>query len=336
MKLFMQSYNLPWKAILYSSDSMLSLWAIKNYPEERYDGYQREDIASRMHHRKIGARVGQTAEYPFVFESLSWAPYIVYYLGNASLLNDPLLSIVGPRKPSVYAQTIVKDLVEKATDYHLVIVSWGAEWIDRLAHETALANNIPTIVVLGCGLRRIIQRHSRLFQTIVEANGLLLSQRKLDQKPTNRTFPARNRIVAGLGECLFVPAAGANSGTVISIDFALQMGKHVYAVPNSIYDAWSEATNSYIAQKKIHAVITPEDVLQHHFRKKHPTNDREMEPELDEDHQRILELINTWQQTVEQLAVAVQQSVGCVLGMLSLLELSGKIHEIQPWIYKKR
>ncbi len=93
----------------------------------------------------------------------------------------------------------------------------------------------------------------------------MLSAWKLHQAPTNFTFPQRNKLIAGLGEILFVPAAGQKSGSLITVDFAHKMHKHMYTVPASIFEQESAGTNELLVQKKAHAVTSFEHMLDAHF-----------------------------------------------------------------------
>lgn len=98
------------------------------------------------------------------------------------------------------------------------------------------------------------QRQRELIQRIVQAGGLVISEFKLKKEPTHYTFPQRNRIIAGLSDVLFVPEAGQGSGSLITVDFALQMHKPVCVVPGSIYSSTSAGVNQLLADGKVRAV----------------------------------------------------------------------------------
>ena len=139
-------------------------------------------------------------------------PYIIYYVGDISLLEKDILGIVGPRKMSVYGEKVVETLLDHAREYDLVTISGMAEGVDQLCHSRSLQHSLPTIAVLGGGLGRYSKRPERSFITeIVESGGLVLSEFRLGDQPTNYSFPQRNRIIAGLSDVIFLPEAGKKS-----------------------------------------------------------------------------------------------------------------------------
>ncbi|USN54284.1 MAG: DNA-processing protein DprA [Candidatus Peribacteria bacterium] len=120
----------------------------------------------------------------------------------------------------------------------MVTISGAAPGIDTLVHSRSMSYGIPTIAVLAGGFGYYAKSQQwQYLQKIVAEGGLLVSEYKCYQKPTNYSFPQRNSIVAGLGDIVFVPAAGVKSGSLITVDFALDMNKVVYTVPTSISDS---------------------------------------------------------------------------------------------------
>jgi DNA processing protein len=140
------------------------------------------------------------------------------------------------------------------------VVSGLARGIDGEAHRGALAAGGLTIAVLGCGIDRDYPRaHAQLAGRIVES-GLVVSEYPPGVEPAPWRFPARNRIVAGLARAVVVVEARERSGALITADFALELGRDVFAVPGEITSALSRGTNDLIRQGAI-PLLAADDVL---------------------------------------------------------------------------
>lgn len=172
--------------------------------------------------------------YPCMLKPIKDPPLVLYALGNIKLLQQtPTLSVVGTRFPSRNAKQKTKYIIKPLLDYHWTIVSGMAKGIDSYAHELALTYNSGTIAVLGGGFHHIYPRvNVPLFKQIVR-KGLVLSEYAPDTPPRKYHFPERNRIISGLSFGTVVIEAAEKSGTLITVDHALEQGREVYAVPGS-------------------------------------------------------------------------------------------------------
>jgi len=128
------------------------------------------------------------------------------------LLSRKVLGIVGPRKQSEYGIQILHKLFQEAKGRDFITVSGMAEGIDQLCHHLSMQHGIPTIAVLGGGIGHYLDLPARhMIHQIIANGGLVLSEYPADMKPERYSFPARNRIIAGLSDVLFVPEAGQKS-----------------------------------------------------------------------------------------------------------------------------
>ena len=101
----------------------------------------------------------------------------------------------------------------------------------------------------GCGLDRIYpEENKELFNKIIDSGGLILSEYVIGTKPLAQNFPKRNRIISGLSEGVVVVEARKKSGTLITVDFALEQGRELFVVPGNISSENSNGTNSLIKQ----------------------------------------------------------------------------------------
>lgn len=182
--------------------------------------------------------------------SMKRYPDPLYYQGNLSLLERRKISIIGSRKPNQYVQQTTYRLAQELSRVGVCIVSGGAIGTDAIAHRGAGADN--TIAVLPCG---IVHRYPAINKPLlksIEANGLIVSQFDPEFQATNWSFVVRNKLVVALGEILIVTQADMGSGSMSSVEYALDMGKKIYVLPHPIGE--SEGTNTLLAEGKAEAI----------------------------------------------------------------------------------
>ncbi|MBO6047150.1 MAG: DNA-processing protein DprA [Erysipelotrichaceae bacterium] len=176
-------------------------------------------------------------DYPERLKTMTCPPFVLFYYGDLSLANNHTISVIGMRNCSDYGRQVTQQLVGELVKEDLTIVSGMAIGIDGIAHETAMEQGGHTIAVLGGGIDcPYPKRHKYLYEAI-KANHLVVSEYPFDNMPRRDGFPKRNRIIAGLGETVLVTEANLRSGTMITVGFALEYGKDIFAVPGRLDDA---------------------------------------------------------------------------------------------------
>lgn len=177
-------------------------------------------------------------------------PEKLYYRGDLSLLKRPKISIIGTRRPNQYSRAMTLELSKKLGLSGMVIVSGVAMGIDALAHQGAGAEN--TIAILPCGIDvRYPVSNTELIKSI-ETNGLTVSQFECGFEAREWSFVVRNEIVVALGDALIVMEADSGSGSMRSVEYALEMGKTIYVLPHRINE--SAATRQLVAEGKATAI----------------------------------------------------------------------------------
>ena len=199
-------------------------------------------------------------DYPRRLLSLSNAPSLLFYKGNADLNAEKVIAVVGTRSPSEYGKQITEQLIRQLAQPGLVIISGLAFGIDSCAHSAALKNDIPTIGVLGHGLSRIYpHEHTGLAKAMTQKGGLLTSF-GWDMGPEYFHFPQRNEIVAGLCDALLVVETGRKGGSLITVGKAQEFGKKIFAVPGRLTDPRSAGCNLLISQGKAELLVSGEQL----------------------------------------------------------------------------
>lgn len=203
-----------------------------------------------------------TSAYPPLLAQLHDPPKRLYVRGEAAgVFERPAVAVVGARSCSPYGSQVARTLARDLAAAGIVVVSGLARGVDAEAHRGTLDAGGTTVAVLGCGIDRDYPaRHAELARRIVVGGGLVAAEYEPGIEPAPWRFPARNRIIAGLALAVVVVEARERSGALITADFALELGREVFAVPGEITAALSAGTNRLIRQGAA-PLLGAEDVL---------------------------------------------------------------------------
>ena len=190
-------------------------------------------------------------------ESMKQYPKKISYSGKLELLNRKRVSIVGIRRPLPYTKSVTFNLAQKLSQRGVCVVSGGAMGVDAIAHEGAKSAN--TIAVLPNGLDHKYPQINKKLLADIETNGLLLSLFEDDFKATPWSFVVRNELVVALGDVLIVTEAELESGSMRSIEFALNMNKEIYVLPHRLGE--SSATNWLLSENKAKAIYNIDEFV---------------------------------------------------------------------------
>ena len=162
-------------------------------------------------------------------------PIVLWAKGDQSLLDKPMVAVVGTRRPSAYAlrhtQKITRELAQKG----FVIVSGLARGVDGMAHSECLRHQFPTVAVMGCGLDQVYpSEHKAMALKIGSKGGLLLSEYPPGTAPKGHHFPQRNRIISGLSQGVIVIESGLLGGSMHTANTALNQGREVAVLPQNL------------------------------------------------------------------------------------------------------
>ena len=202
-------------------------------------------------------------DFPSILNHIYNPPAILFMRGNRALLDKRLnrIALVGARRCSLYGRNVARMLGKELGKYSTIIVSGGARGIDTHGHEGLLASQGYGIVVMGCGLDIAYPReNSKLFDRILEKNGLLLSEYPPGTPPSAKHFPARNRIISGLSRGVIVVEAKASSGSLITADMAVSEGRDVFVVPCNLLDHTADG-NKFLMRNGAFVLTGYEDIV---------------------------------------------------------------------------
>ena len=171
-------------------------------------------------------------EYPLLLKQIYSPPICLYIRGNKKILNGENIAIIGCRECSEYGKNIAQRLSYEISKNNINIVSGFARGIDEYSHLGTIQAKGRTIAVLGNGVDIVYPKENKyLIEDILNNDGAIISEFPLGTKPEKMNFPLRNRIISGLSKKIIVVEAKKKSGTLITVDFALEQGRDVFVVP---------------------------------------------------------------------------------------------------------
>jgi DNA processing protein len=187
------------------------------------------------------------ANYPVRLKKLAHPPYVLFLDGDVDCLSDVSIGVVGSRQMQAYAARSTQALIASLPK-HWVVVSGMARGVDGCAHEAALNQGLRTVAVLGHGLDLCYPReHHSLFKRIA-AQGCLVSQYPPRTPLEKFRFVERNHVIAALSDALCVMQAGEKSGTMSTVNAALECGIDVHCLPYRIDEVQGLGNNRLIQQ----------------------------------------------------------------------------------------
>jgi DNA processing protein len=267
------------------------------------------------------------APYPLLLKQIKNPPFVLYTKGDMSIKNSKTIGIVGTRKITQYGREVTKLFTQDLVLSGCTIVSGLAMGVDAVAHKTTLENGGKTIAVLGCGVDCCSPSENQvLYDDIIENGGAILSEVPLGMSPTIGTFPARNRIVAGLSQGILVTEGAEDSGALITADFAFKSNRNVFAVPGPITSSLSKGPYKLI-EKGAKLVTKVEDILREFqiSNVKFPISNKETPRGDTKEEQAIIDLLEKEALGFDELVRRLKIDSAQIGSILSLMEVKGFI-----------
>lgn len=278
---------------------------------------------------KIQTLFFQDENYPKRLLHCFDSPALLYYKGNANLNASRIVSIVGTRNPTDYGRTVCENLVQDLANEDILVVSGLAFGIDTVAHKTSLKNQMQTVGVLAHGLDRIYPTINKTIAKQMVGAGGLLTEFRHATIPDKQNFPSRNRIVAGMSDCIIVIESDLKGGSLITAELGNGYNRDVFAYPGRASDTKSTGCNYLIKANKAALITSANDVLltmgwkkKEKLKKK---QQRELFIELPEDELAIYNLLKNGPMHIDDLYIQSQLSGSAAAQALLMLEMQGII-----------
>ncbi|WP_295362192.1 DNA-processing protein DprA [uncultured Pseudoramibacter sp.] len=276
----------------------------------------------------------KSPHYPRRLEKIYNPPVMLYALGNVGLTErDLTIGMVGSRKSSPGAMKTARQFGRRFSEIGMTVISGMADGVDSAAAEGALDGIGSTVAVFGSGIDVCYPAGNRELYERIREKGLLLSEFFIGQPPKSGHFPLRNRIIAGLSDGVVVVEARLKSGALITADHALEQGKTVYAMPQSIGIKSAEGSNQLL-KEGAKLVTEPKDVLEDFVElkavkktKPAPSEDpqksaqAEKQLSLSEDEKAVLDAVIKGVDTVDGLVQRLDTPIAKLNAVLMMMEL---------------
>lgn len=200
--------------------------------------------------------------YPQRLKSLFDAPVLLYTKGVPSFNHKRVVGIVGTRGITDYGRAVTETIIKELIPYSPLVVSGLAYGVDIVAHRACLKHQLPTVGVMASGVDIIYPAsHARTAAEML-AQGALVSENPLGAKPDFMRFPARNRIIAGMSDVVIVVESAKKGGSLITVEYAQNYHREVYAVPGSLFSEYSAGCNQLIKDNKAAVFTSVEEMAE--------------------------------------------------------------------------
>ena len=201
-------------------------------------------------------------DYPAKLKDIPDPPYGLYCIGRLPYEDNPAVSIIGARNSSEYGKYVAKQFGKNLAEHNVQIISGMARGVDGIGQQAAIDAGGTSFGVLGSGVDICYPSENRGLYEALITNGGIISEYAPGTQPKPQFFPPRNRIISGLSDAVLVVEARQKSGTLITVDMALEQGREVFAVPGRICDSLSGGCNSLIRQGA-EIVTSAEDIIEY-------------------------------------------------------------------------
>ena len=222
--------------------------------------YKPQRVWNYLAETGVGYTYCQAADFPGKLTKIPDPPFGIFYRGRLPDEKIPAVAVIGARKCSEYGRHMAEKFAKGFAERGINVISGMAMGIDGISQEAALKAGGSSYAVLGCGVDIVYPRsNEQLYRQLLE-NGGVLSEYPPQMEPRPALFPPRNRIISALADVVLVVEAREKSGTLITVDMALEQGREVYTIPGRCTDSLSMGCNRLIRQGAAVAV-TPEDII---------------------------------------------------------------------------
>lgn len=310
---------------------------LESYAAAEQIGFLREhatpqamhDMMETMRRHQMGIISRDDFVYPDSLRDIPDPPQFLFYRGRLDCAMGKCITIVGSRKPSLMAVEATIKIARELSEHDVRIISGLAMGIDAAAHQGCLDGGSPTIGVMACGMDiNYPAENKKLRESIVNAGGLLLSEYPPGVHAMSWHFPIRNRILAGLSRGVIMIEAKIRSGSMTTVQHALDQGKDVFAYPGNIGTMWAEGTHQLL-REGANYFTSAMDVLEDMGwldEKPAPTREQQQSlPPMTDEQRQVFTRLSEGEKSFDQLAAETGLDTPALSGALTMLQILGLI-----------
>ncbi len=297
------------------------------------------EMMQTMHRLSIGIMHEEDICYPDDLRHIQEPPVFLFYRGDPDCLLGKCITVVGTRRASPEGIDATHRICRALSEAGVTIVSGFALGIDSAAHEGCLAGHSPTIAVLSTGIDVDYPiENTDLKERIVRKGGLLLSEYPPGMRSSKFVFQMRNRILSGLSKATLMMESRIRSGSMITVQHALDQGREVYAYPGIPGTAWAEGAHQLLregasfftsAQDILEDLNWADDLPM-------PTSQQKKElPPMSEDQRKVYTVLGRGEMSYDQLAAETALPAPTLSVALTMLQMMGLIKAMPGKTYQR-
>ncbi len=300
------------------------------------DEFSLEKMATELTREGITVVTLGAPGYPRLLSEIADPPFVLFVRGALPPDEQPSVAIVGTRRCTNYGKQVTEQLASELATQKVALVSGLALGIDGIAHDATLKADGTTVAVLGSGVdhKNIYPvSHQQLAEQIIGRGGAIVSEYPPGFEPTNYSFPARNRIIAGLSLGVLITEAPVESGALITAKCALDYNREVFAVPHPITSLSGEGGNNLI-KMGAKLVTMAADILDELQIKniEHIITNNKILPSTPTEA-KLLEILSHEPQHIDLLIKLSGLDSPTVNSTLTMMEMKGKVRNVGAMQY---
>ena len=276
--------------------------------------------------------------YPEALRTIDDAPFLLFYRGDLACLAGRCVTVIGSRRASNRGMEASRAIARRLSESGVRIISGLAMGIDTSAMLGGLEGGSPVVGVLGCGLDVDYPAANRLLKDkIIVGGGVLLSEYPPGIPALPHHFPVRNRIMSGLSSAVLMMEGKVRSGSMTTVQHALDQGREVYAYPGQSGTAWAEGAHQLL-REGANYFASADDILEDLGWQRAgtvPAQPQQQElPALPPAQQQIYSLLQQGEHSFDQLAAETGLDAPTISGALTMLQIAGLIKALPGKVYK--
>ena len=305
---------------------------------EQADRDKMHEMLLTMQRLDMGIIAESEPEYPDSLRNMQFPPALLFYRGDLDCLMGKCLTVVGSRTASPQGMEVTRSICRDLSNAGVTIVSGLAMGIDAAAHEGCLDGKSPSAAVLACGMNvEYPLENLDIRERIVRTGGVLLTEYPLGQRANKFVFATRNRIMSGLSRAVLMMESRIRSGSMLTVQHALDQGREVYAYPGIPGTEWAEGAHCLL-RDGANYFTSAKDVLEDLGWNTISTSQTQASQELppmSEEQRKLYSLLSQGEMSFDELAAASGLPVPAISVSLTMLQMMGLVKAMPGKSYRR-